>query len=168
MASDNPYASPDAEVEVDDSVQSELAGRWRRLGGSLIDGILLMIVWFPIMMVAGIWDRMMDVQATFSDTLVSTVLGIGLFLLLNGYLLMTSGQTLAKRTLGMRIVSVADDKILPIGKLIVLRYLPQWVLAQLPVVGGFVGLVDSLFIFGEERRCAHDYIAGTKVVLTKD
>ena len=27
-----------------------------------------------------------------------------------------------------------------------------------------VSLVDALFIFGKQRRCLHDYIAGSKVV----
>ena len=29
-------------------------------------------------------------------------------------------------------------------------------------------LVDILFIFGKERRCVHDYIAGTKVIDVSD
>jgi hypothetical protein len=28
----------------------------------------------------------------------------------------------------------------------------------------FYGFVDVLFIFGQERRCLHDLIAGTRVV----
>jgi uncharacterized RDD family membrane protein YckC len=28
------------------------------------------------------------------------------------------------------------------------------------------GLIDVLLIFGSERRCIHDYLAGTKVVET--
>ena len=30
----------------------------------------------------------------------------------------------------------------------------------------FYGLIDILLIFGSDRRCIHDYLAGTKVVST--
>jgi len=36
--------------------------------------------------------------------------------------------------------------------------------SQVPQVGGLIGLVDILFIFGKERRCLHDLLAGTRVV----
>ena len=106
-------------------------------------------------------------ESTSADLILGSVVGTGIFLLINGYLLMSSGQTVAKRILGMRIVSVHDDRILPIGKLIGLRYLPQWVLYQVPMIGSIFMLVDALFIFGEQRRCVHDLIAGAKVVMVK-
>ena len=38
------------------------------------------------------------------------------------------------------------------------------IVAQLPVIGAILGLVNILFIFGPEKRCLHDYIAGTRVI----
>jgi hypothetical protein len=35
---------------------------------------------------------------------------------------------------------------------------------MIPFIGNFVNLADALFIFGEEHRCLHDHIAGTKVI----
>lgn len=166
MASENPYAAPIADTDVDESHLAELAGRGRRLGGALIDGFLLMLVVIPFVMLTGIWDRqMVTMDPTIMDAVYSGVFGMGIFLLINGYLLMKSGQTVGKRMLNMQIVAVSDNKILPIGKLVGLRYLPQWVVSQLPVVGGICGLVNVLFIFGKDRRCVHDYIAGTKVIM---
>ncbi len=96
------------------------------------------------------------------------LVGIAAFVLINGFLLASSGQTVGKRALGIRIVSYTDGELLPIGKLLALRYGPLWVLNLLPFFGGLIGpvfgLVDALFIFNSERRCIHDYIAGTKVV----
>ena len=37
----------------------------------------------------------------------------------------------------------------------------------LAAAGGLFGLVDILFIFGSERRCIHDLIAQTKVVVAE-
>jgi len=86
------------------------------------------------------------------------------FLLLNGYLLAKYGQTVGKKLVGTRIVSHVDERILPLGRVFGLRYLPLSIIAQIPVVGGFVGIIDGLFIFRKDKRCIHDLIAGTKVV----
>ena len=47
---------------------------------------------------------------------------------------------------------------------VVLRNMVRHVLIAVPVLGGLFALADILAIFGEERRCLHDRIAGTKVV----
>ncbi len=41
-----------------------------------------------------------------------------------------------------------------------LRTILNMALRQVP----FYFVVDALFIFGEEQRCIHDHLAGTKVV----
>jgi hypothetical protein len=38
------------------------------------------------------------------------------------------------------------------------------VLVFVPFVGSFYPLVDVCWIFGEQRRCVHDYIADTIVI----
>jgi len=45
-----------------------------------------------------------------------------------------------------------------------LRAFLPGVIEAVPYVGGLFGLIDILFIFGDERRCIHDLMAGTKVV----
>jgi hypothetical protein len=35
---------------------------------------------------------------------------------------------------------------------------------MVPCVGGLFPWIDALYIFGEERRCLHDLMAGTKVL----
>jgi hypothetical protein len=37
-------------------------------------------------------------------------------------------------------------------------------LQYIPVAGPFLSLIDSGFIFSKQKRCAHDYVAGTMVV----
>lgn len=87
-----------------------------------------------------------------------------IFLLLHGYLLATRGQTIGKMLLGVRIVDYNTDQLLSFGKLIGLRVVPVWMVSLIPFAGGCLVLIDTLFIFGNERRCIHDLIAGTKVV----
>lgn len=168
MAEENPYASPDADVRVDDYDSGELAGRWRRLGGSTIDAIAVMLVIFPVLSLYD-WESLLKAYASsVPEVLIGAALGIGAFLLLNGYLLAAKGQTIGKWLLNMRIVSVEDGGILSVGKVLGLRYVPQWVVSQIPLFGGLLALVNVLFIFGEQRRCVHDLLAGTKVVMTRN
>ena len=75
-----------------------------------------------------------------------------------------TGQTWAKKLLQMKIVGPDGEKP-DFGKLLALRYLTTQAINLVPVVGPLYVLVDVLFIFGDERRCLHDRIAGTRVVV---
>jgi uncharacterized RDD family membrane protein YckC len=104
-------------------------------------------------------------EQSLQQTAILGLLGFGSFLLINGYLLATRGQTVGKVVAGTRIVSVSDGKIIPLWKIVFLRLLPIWVINYVPIIGSFFGLADSLFVFRKDRRCIHDWIAGTKVVV---
>ena len=53
---------------------------------------------------------------------------------------------------------------MPFGPLVLKRYVPLWVVANIPFIGGLFALADSLAIFRDTRKCIHDDIAGTKVI----
>ena len=162
MSGENPYAPPDSDLAVSEGVQ--LASRGLRLAGAMIDGIIAMLVMWPMAYVTGYWEKAMVEEQTVADTLLLGGIGFVTFLVLNGYLLANHGQTIGKRLVKTRIVSVHDEKPLPFGKLISLRYVPVWVVSQVPVLGQIINLVNVLFIFRADRRCIHDHIAGTKVI----
>lgn len=75
------------------------------------------------------------------------------------FLLATSGQTIGKKLLMIRIVST-NGKLPGFLQAVVLRNWLRIVFSFVP----FFGLVDLLFIFSDSRRCLHDYLAGTRVV----
>lgn len=142
-----------------------LASRGKRLGGAMIDGLIGMAVGLPLMIATGIWERTMQGEPMgFGDAVVWTVVGLILFLLIHGYLLAKHGQTVGKKLVGIRIVSHADGSILPFNRVFGLRYLPVSLVTLIPLIGNLLVLVDALFIFGKERRCLHDLLAGTTVV----
>ena len=163
MDDKNLYASPEAEVDIQND--ELLAGRFARLVGSIIDGVLTATVVLPAMFYFGYFDRAMANNASLAEQATWPLLGFATYLALNAYLLATSGQTIGKRVVGVRIVSVEDGKILPLSRLIMLRVLPFSILGQVPLLGPIAGLVNVLFIFGPARRCLHDYLAGTRVIL---
>lgn len=164
MSDENPYAPPSADVEVETAMESELAGRWARLGGALIDGIILLVAVFAIMIPMGYWERAMADALTFSDNVTMFVLYMVLYLAINGYTLSTRGQSVGKIIAGTRIVSYSDGRLLPLWKLFVMRYLSVSLLGAVPVIGIILTLINILLIFGNEKRCGHDLIAGTRVV----
>ncbi|MEO5728295.1 MAG: RDD family protein [Byssovorax sp.] len=86
------------------------------------------------------------------------------FIIYQWYLVSTTGQTIAKKWMGIKVVKMDGS---PCGFVhgVLLRELILLGAGLIPFVGKLVGLVDSLMIFGEARRCMHDHIAGTKVVL---
>jgi hypothetical protein len=63
----------------------------------------------------------------------------------------------------VRVDGVATTGWDTIGK----RLLPLWLVQMIPVIGSFLGLLDVLFIFRQDRRCLHDMIAGTEVISLK-
>ena len=165
MSDENPFAPPESDVTVDQS--GDLASRGVRLGGAIIDGLVAMMVMLPAMYMFGYWERAMVGEQTTSDLVLFSGLGFVAFVAAHGYLLATHGQTIGKRILGTRIVSVDDGSILPFWKVITYGYLPVQLLSIIPVIGPLFGLADSLAIFREDRRCIHDLIAGTKVIVAK-
>ena len=94
-----------------------------------------------------------------------------LFLLLFGgfqcvqyYLISTSGQSIGKKLLGIRIVT---EEGRPVGFWdgVVKREWGIAALSSIPINGGFIGMYDTLSIFRADRRMLHDRIAGTVVVI---
>lgn len=141
-----------------------LANRWERLGGAMIDSIISIIIVLPVMVVTGILKQTMAGEPmTLNQTVMMAGFGWVVFFILHGYLLFTRGQTIGKVVLNTKIVDL-DGKHPPFGKLIALRYVVFGVIAHVPLVGSIIGLLNVLFIFGEEKRCLHDYLAGTRVI----
>jgi uncharacterized RDD family membrane protein YckC len=73
------------------------------------------------------------------------------------------GQTIGKRLVGVKVVRNNGERA-SLGRIFWLRNVVSALPALIPVVGGIYGLVDTLFIFGDSRRCIHDLIGDTKVV----
>jgi uncharacterized RDD family membrane protein YckC len=165
--SDNPYAPPAARVSdvITVDTEQELASRLARLGGAIVDSLISFVIIVPIGYMTGYVDAALSgVSASLGTQLMMGVLGVVLVVVLNGYLIATSGQTIGKRVAGTRVVSVEDGRILSLGKYIGLRMIPVSLIGLIPVVGTFLALIDPLLIFRSDRRCLHDLIAGTKVV----
>ncbi len=168
----NPYAAPaaavvDVAVSEADDLESRKASRGKRLGASLIDGLVNLLWLGPIFAAL-----MMRYQARLHGMPAPSMAGLLTFLgavlalailVVNCFMLYRSGQTIGKRALDIAVVR-GDGSPVALSRYIFLRVLPVVLLGMIPLVGRFVGLIDPLLIFGKERRCLHDMIADTIVV----
>jgi uncharacterized RDD family membrane protein YckC len=171
----NPYAppasQPDSTAAPATPVAEQLATRWQRLGGALLDGLLDLLAAVPLFFGLPLREYARAVKENPNPILAFTMAGtwglvaaVLLFALavFQWTLLATRGQTLGKIVAGTRVVRVDGS---PAGFLhaVVIRNWPFSVIYRVPVIKWLV-LIDWLCIFGERRRCLHDAIAGTNVV----
>jgi uncharacterized RDD family membrane protein YckC len=160
---DNPYAAPEARI-VDQAPEGELilAERGTRLGAAILDGVIFALFYFPALLILSL---VKDNQALVYVGVAFLVLAVVGVIAYNCVLLHRNGQTIAKKMLNIKVVR-RDGSRIGLGRIFGLRFLPVTLLGAIPFVGGLVGLVDALMIFGDERRCLHDQFADTIVIKT--
>ena len=165
MSDTDPYATPQAELSVDESAGLTLAPRGARILGASLDAIIGGVIAVALYSAAGYWDQILANQVSFLELLGFTVLGLASFFLVHGYALAHRGQTLGKMAAGTQIVDFQSEELLPLSRLLAQRYVPVAVVTMIPIVGNILAIVNVLFIFRRDRRCVHDHIARTKVVI---
>ena len=163
----NPYAAPQVEfVEngiADNYMNSLLASRWARLGASMIDSIILILIIIPIAFFflsttpsLPFWSSLAEMNEWYT-----TIGFLIVYFAVNSSFLIKRGQTLGKMAVGIKIVDAETGEIPNFARTGLLRYGASYIIGQLIPL---FGLVDILFIFGKEKRCVHDLMANTKVV----
>jgi uncharacterized RDD family membrane protein YckC len=158
--------APGGPSEVPDGEEKTPAGRFRRLGAALVDNLLALSVLF----VAGVIGAALSAAAgarTVADQ-SPWMIGVGAVAVLalasfQSFRLATTGQTIAKKWFGLKIVKV--DGLRPgFGSAVLMRGVLPGAVSLVPYLGWLFWLVDVLFILRGDRRCLHDRMAGTKVV----
>jgi uncharacterized RDD family membrane protein YckC len=168
MATPNPYAPPRAAVEdiAAPGATSELAGRGTRLLAATVDGLIIAVfTWVPFLIAGGLNGALVPVNGRFNT---AALFGAGSVVALLGGLVwcwltiryvQRNGQSIAKKMFGIKVVQ-SNGARASLGRIFWLRNVVNVVLGLIP----FYGLIDSLMIFGEPRRCLHDRIADTIVI----
>ena len=121
-----------------------LAGRGSRLGAAFIDGLTYSIPYIILLAV---------------DPILGLLL-LAAVLILQIILLTKDWQSLGKKALGIRIVKMDTGRNGGFVSNVLLRVVVNGLLGLIPLYS----LVDILFIFRQDRRCIHDFIAGTQVI----
>jgi uncharacterized RDD family membrane protein YckC len=166
----NVYAP--TEVRVDDvraEGDLELASRWARLGGAIVDGLIVGIPSYFIVFVMleksfGVAEGTEPgIMASILLTVVYFVLYFTLYSAINWSSLEKTGQSIGKKVASIRIVR-SDGSPVGAQRALFLRYLPIQGASMIPILGGLLALINALLIFRESRQCLHDNIADTVVV----
>jgi uncharacterized RDD family membrane protein YckC len=142
--------------------QANLAGLGARLGAHLLDGFIGLLFALPGIIIMATAENEREPQ--FGIGVAVLILAVLVLAGIQFYLLSTSGQSMGKKALGIRIVIFETNANPGFVKAVLLRSLVTAVIGVVPGVGPVFSLVDICFIFREDRRCIHDLIAGTKVV----
>ena len=167
VQSANPYAAPSGPASYQTPAGHPsrfLASRGKRLLGLLLDTLIHGAAAIPgfVLMLIG------DSQNNDALTVVGGI-AMAAFLLViavgNWVLIANSGQSYAKRILGMRIVR-SETGATP-GFLYGV-FLRLWIPLMINQFCSLFGLIDALWIFNEQRRCVHDLMAGTDVIDTSE
>ncbi len=166
-SAENPYAAaaeavPTEETEMEEEYLPASLGE--RLGASFIDGVILGVLSVGVYPAFSLWCATQgwgkklplgEAYNIFSGLMVNV--------LVHGYFLAEYGQTVGKRVLGIKIVTMEGRKP-KLATILIRRELLMDLVSVIPGVGPIIHLLGILLIFRLERRCLHDYIAGTRVV----
>lgn len=136
-----------------------LAGLGERLGGAIIDMVVNILASLPLFFFIGA-EAM--AEPTFSILMGSIAYSLIAYIVINGYFLVNNAQTVGKHFINTRIENL-DGTQSSFTNILVRRYLPVALVVNIPFIGFIAALVDIFFIFRKDRRCVHDFIAGTRV-----
>jgi uncharacterized RDD family membrane protein YckC len=164
-----------------------VANPLRRLGATIIDGLLIslvvLVIGFPLVRDLGDQFRVYfdQVQAateagrstpdasSFTTNVLAIALKLTVLQLIVGAIyiipmIKLRGATLGKMATGIRVRPMNAEG-LPTWGQSVLRFVGFQVLAAVPQIGSLYGLIDVLWCLWDPRRqCLHDKIASTAVV----
>lgn len=173
----NRYAPPSAEVNDVPEEAGELAGRGTRLVAVILDGLIAgVFIYTPLLAGGGFAafaqaaksGSKLQVWQAVGESMLSTIgivmlIGLIVYIAVTIYLVNKNGQNIGKKLMGIKVVR-SDGSKAGLGRIFWLRNVVNVVITMIPLVGGLYGLIDTLMIFSEPRRCIHDRIADTIVV----
>ena len=167
---DNPYRPPELTHDPSPPQLEEtfpLATLGQRLAASVLDSVVIYIplvalsLWAPIPWLADLWND----ESPLGEA-IFTLGSLLFFLILNGQMIHSRDQTIGKAALGIKVTDLNGQSPSTFAQF-GLRYIFFYLIAAVPSIGSIIIFIDVLFIFGRQRRCLHDQLAGTRVVRCK-
>jgi uncharacterized RDD family membrane protein YckC len=166
-----------------------VASPWIRLGAAIIDGFIIAFIAAPVvaacmfflvpMMVDGgvvqnaeeatAEEATVEEQTALASALmVAYIVSVGIAyippIIIYAIMVTKSGQTPGKKLCGIRILRSQTGELPGFVRGVLLRSWIFNIAYSIPVLGGIFAIVDYAMIFGSERKCLHDVVAGTMVV----
>ncbi|MDR0901588.1 MAG: RDD family protein [Opitutaceae bacterium] len=137
-----------------------------RMVAAFIDGLVWMLSLLPLWFCAMLHLSGAEISKEFLKlSIIFASITFGLAFIIQGWLLATRGQSIGKSIMHVRVVLLSSGDEPP-G--LVAGVLVRWLAMRLLYVVPIVPIADFIFLFREERRCLHDYVAGTRVIVIDD
>lgn len=169
----NPYTPPSAPLDrppPDDAPVILKSRRLTRFAGSFLEGLITGIPGAIVLFAMGVIGDPEAIRPFQPAYVVNLLISLGFFAL-NVGLWSTRAQSIGKAIVGMRIAAL-DGRPATLNRILI-RQVPLFLVGLLvgatndPIAVGLLSTVmvaDLLAIFLPDRRCLHDYWAGTIVV----
>ncbi len=169
------YYSSALQGDDDNEMEVDLAEPWRRVVAFVLNVVLLFVFSIGIGFILGMAGSILDRNLTegWNSMLVGLIV-ILVYSIGQSMMLLSTGQSLGKRIMGIRVISEDGE---PIGLMrgVLLRewvvfLVLQIVLGLLPVVGALLALIllaasiIMMFMDEEGRRTPQDWLAKTLVI----
>jgi len=168
----HPFAP--SETFGDFTTDQPLADYGPRFVAKVVDNVIAYAPFLPVLVAIAIYEFIAEIPEEPPVPLliltlfcVLAVLAVAIY---QWWRIATTGQTIGKKLLGIRIVKV-DGSPVDFVSGVLLR---SWVLGFVSGImnqcclGWVILVVDVAFIFGPERQCLHDRLASTKVVVAEN
>ena len=129
-----------------------LASLENRFFGAFIDGVLQTLIFAPILFISGDISEM--IKGNINTSMINWdwfAYSVIIFLVLQGYFLVTRGQSIGKMIVGTRIVD-EEGKIPSALKIVGLRHLAIMVINQVPYAGGLFSLVAQTIVIDTKQE----------------
>ena len=140
------YKPPQSEVIHEENIDFELASPGTRLLASIIDVVLMMAAIIPIGIALGFKEVMFNADREVLESVLYGAATYVTFVIMNGYTLTKSGQTLGKKLLKIRVVSKSGSNASVLRNLLP-RYFVYFVPGLVPLFGSVFSILNILFIF---------------------
>ena len=139
------------------------AGLGMRFAARIIDTMIFIVAMLPIFAAYGAAAQDPNNPQLGALSLFG-LLCLLLLTVVQGILIGKSGQSLGKKAIGIRIVLASDGSNPGFVRAFLVRELIYGLISYLstPLLGVPL-LIDVVPVFGADRRCLHDYLAGTRV-----
>ena len=170
----NPYEAPaHDEPRGRAAHDAPLAPLGLRFAGAVVDILILGSCFIPGVLAVVLLPETLDEWGDPEPHPAAlAVIGLGLLAVFGvsiyqWVLISTTGQSLGKKAVGTRIVKLNGEPVDFVSGVLLRVWILNFVTGILNqcCLGWIVTLVDCLFIFQPDRRCLHDHLAGTKVIL---
>jgi len=119
----------------------------------------------PAAVMEALQRRMLSLQEAGNITLTVMSWVIVLLLAVNMVLLTTRGQSVGKWLCGIRIVRAGDGGRPGFVRVVLLRWFLFAIIQSLQFIGPVLMIVDYGMVLRRDKRCLHDHVADTKVVV---